>query len=227
MAKIAVVLSGSGVYDGSELHEAVLTLLHLDRHGAEIRCFAPDKPQMHVINHLAGETAEGESRNVLVEAARIARGDIKPLNMLAADRFDAVIFPGGYGAAKNLCTFAVDGAHCTVDDDVRRVVLEFHRAGKPVAPMCIAPAIVARVLGGQGVRVRLTIGNDRDTAAALETMGAEHVECPVDDVVVDEANRVVSTPAYMLGPSIAHVDKGIGKLVDTVLGMVGGAAGVR
>ena len=217
MTRIAVVLSGSGVYDGSEIHEATLTLLHLDEAGASVQCFAPDKDQMHVIDHLQGEPVCGETRNVLVEAARIARGDIKPLDQLKAADYDAVIFPGGYGAAKNLCTFAVDGANCTVDNEVKRVVLEFHSAGKPVAPMCIAPALVARVLGEKGVKPKLTIGSDRDTAAALETMGAEHVECTVEEIVVDDANNLVSTPAYMLGPGIKDISKGIGKLVRTVI----------
>jgi len=217
MTRIAVVLSGSGVYDGSEIHEATLTLLHLDEAGASVQCFAPDKDQMHVIDHLQGEPVGGETRNVLVEAARIARGDIKPLDQLKAADYDAVIFPGGYGAAKNLCTFAVDGANCTVDNEVKRVVLEFHSAGKPVAPMCIAPALVARVLGEKGVKPKLTIGSDRDTAAALETMGAEHVECTVEEIVVDDANNLVSTPAYMLGPGIKDISKGIGKLVRTVI----------
>lgn len=221
MAKVAVVLSGSGVYDGSEIHEATLTLLYLAEAGAEVQCFAPDKNQMHVIDHLKGETAAGEIRNVLVESARIARGNIKPLDQLKAPDFDVLIFPGGFGAAKNLCTFAVDGAACTVDEDVKRVVLEFHSAGKLVASMCIAPAIVARVLGEKGLKPRLTIGTDRDTAAALETMGAEHVDCAVDEIVVDEANKLVSTPAYMLGPGIGDISKGIGNLVRTVVELVG------
>lgn len=217
MAKVAVVLSGSGVYDGSELHEAVLTLLHLDETGAEITCFAPDKEQMHVINHAKGEPVEGETRNVLVEAARIARGDIKPLSEAKADDFDALVLPGGYGAAKNLCTFAVEGADCKVDPDLEKLILFFHDQGKPVAPMCIAPAAVAKVFGSRGIKVRLTIGSDPETADAINAMGGEHVECPVDDVVVDETHKIVSTPAYMLGPSISDVNKGIRKLVNKVM----------
>ncbi len=217
MAKIAVVLSGSGVYDGSELHEAVLTLLYLDEAGAEVQCFAPDINQMHVINHSKGEPAEGESRNVLTEAARIARGDIKPLSELKASDFDALVFPGGFGAAKNLCTFAVDGPECMVDDEAARSVIEFNEANKPVAPMCIAPALVAKVLGEKGIKVKLTIGNDPGTAEAIDSMGAEHVNCSVDDCVVDESNKIVSTPAYMLGPGIKDISKGIKALVNKVM----------
>jgi enhancing lycopene biosynthesis protein 2 len=217
--KIAVVLSGSGVYDGSEVHEATLTLLHLDRHGVDVTCFAPDKPQMHVIDHHAGEEVAGEIRNARVEAARIARGEVRPLSELEAADFDAVVLPGGYGAAKNLCDFAVNGADCSVDPDLEAAVLDFHGAGKPVAPMCIAPAAVAKIFGKGGIRVKLTIGSDAETAQAIDTMGAEHVNAEVDEIVVDPDHKIVSTPAYMLGPSIAHVDRGISKLVDEVIAM--------
>jgi len=220
MPKVAVVLSGSGVYDGSELHEAILTLLHLDEAGAEIHCFAPDKEQLHVINHLKGEPSEGQSRNVLVEAARIARGQIQPLTDAKAADFDALILPGGYGAAKNLCTFAIDGANCEVDPLLRQLVLDFYRAGKPIGPMCIAPAAVAKILADEGITTTVTVGAAEDPAVeGVTAMGARAVGCRVDDIVVDEVNRIVSTPAYQLGPSIAHVSKGIRKLVQKVLEM--------
>lgn len=217
MAKVAVVLSGSGVNDGSEIHEATLALLHLDERGAEVQCFAPDIEQRDVINHYTSEEIPGAKRNVLVEAARIARGDIKPLSELKAAEYDAVVLPGGFGAAKNLCDFAIKGVDCDVDDETARVILEFSKADKVVAPMCIAPAVVARVLGSAGVKVTLTIGNDADTAKAIEEMGARHQDCPVDQAVVDRDHRVVSTPAYMLGPSIKDVSKGIRALVDAVI----------
>jgi len=219
MAKVAVILAGSGVYDGSELHEAVLTLLHLDEKDAKVQCFAPDKAQMHVINHAKGEPSEGEERNVLVEAARISRGDIQPLSKGQTDDYDALIVPGGFGVAKNLCDFAVKGADCDVEPGLERALLEFHEAGKPVGCLCIAPVAAAKAFGSRGIKVKLTIGNDPDTSAAINTMGAEHVNCPVDDIVVDEENKIVTTPAYMLGPSIAQVNKGIAKLVDKVISM--------
>lgn len=218
MAKVAVVLAGCGVYDGSEIHEATLTLLSLDERGAEVTCFAPDAEQMHVIDHTRGEATE-ESRNVMVEASRISRGKIQPLSELTAE-FDALILPGGYGAAKNLSDFAVNGAGCVVIPDLERAILEFHKRGKPIGFECIAPVIGAKVFGTADIPVRLTIGHDKETAEAIEAMGATHVTCDVDEIVTDEGHKIVSTPAYMLGPGIADVAKGIHKLVDKVLSLV-------
>ncbi len=217
MVRVGVCLSGCGVYDGTEIHEAVLTLLALDRAGAEILCFAPDKAQLHVVDHLKGEVVEGESRNVLVESARIARGQIRPASEVGAADFDALIFPGGYGAAKNLCDFAVRGAEAEPDPEVARIVRETLEAGKPLGAICISPAVLAAVLRGSSRRVELTIGNDLETAEALEAMGVKHVACPVRDVHVDEGNNVVSTPAYMLAGSISEAAEGIEKLVATIL----------
>ncbi|MFP4069626.1 MAG: isoprenoid biosynthesis glyoxalase ElbB [Verrucomicrobiota bacterium] len=215
MKKVAVILSGCGVFDGSEIHEAVLTLLALDRAGAEVACAAPDIAQKHVINHLTGEEDPDDQRNVLEEAARIARGAIVRLGDLDVGSCDAIVFVGGYGAAKNLCTLAFDGRHYDTDPLLLDLVRRAHEAGKALGFMCIAPAIAASALGDRGLR--LTIGNDADTAAALEAKGAKHVECAVDDIVVDEANRVVSTPAYMLAKSITEAESGINKLIETLL----------
>jgi enhancing lycopene biosynthesis protein 2 len=216
--KIGVVLAGCGVYDGAEIHEATITLLALDRAGAQIVCMAPNVPQMHVIDHVKGEPAAGETRNVLVESARLARGAIKDMKAVKATDLDALIFPGGFGAAKNLCTFAVDGVNCKVNSEVERLVKEMHTAKKPLGFMCIAPVIAAKILGTH--HPRLTIGNDPATADAIEKMGGRHVNCKVDEIVVDEANKIVSTPAYMLGPTIAPVAKGIEKCVAKVLEMI-------
>ncbi|AUU87889.1 MULTISPECIES: isoprenoid biosynthesis glyoxalase ElbB [Enterobacteriaceae] len=213
MKKIGVVLSGSGVYDGSEIHEAVITLLAIAREGAEAVCFAPDKPQTDVINHLTGEPM-GESRNVLIEAARIARGAILPIAQASINDLDALIVPGGFGAAKNLSSFASLGSESVVDPDLKRLALEMHQAGKPLGFMCIAPAMLPKIFA---FPLRLTIGTDIDTAEVLEDMGAEHVPCPVDDIVVDEDNKVVTTPAYMLAQNIAEAAAGIEKLVSRVL----------
>jgi len=215
--KVGVVLSGCGVYDGAEVHEAVITLLALDKAGAKIICMAPDVPQMHVINHMKGEPVAGEKRNVLIESARIARGEIKNMKDVQAADLDALIFPGGFGAAKNLCTFAVDGVDCEVNPEVERLVKEMHRAKKPLGFICIAPAMAAKILGSY--QPKLTIGSDAGTAQAIEKMGGKHIVCKVDEVAVDEVNKIVSTPAYMLGPSIAHVAKGIEKCVEEVLKM--------
>ncbi|ORJ60243.1 isoprenoid biosynthesis glyoxalase ElbB [Geothermobacter hydrogeniphilus] len=217
MAKVGVVLSGCGVYDGSEIHEAVITLLALDRQGVEAICMAPDIDQMHVVNHLTGEEAAGESRNVLVESARIARGDIKDIATVKAADIDALIFPGGFGAAKNLCDFAVKGADCEVNPEVARLIREIVAAKKPLGAICIAPAMVARVLGDDQLSARLTIGNDADTAAAVNTMGVTHVDCPCSNFVIDRENKIVSTPAYMLAGGIAEVAEGIEKTVKALV----------
>lgn len=220
MAKVGVVLAGCGVFDGSEIHEAVITLLALDRAGAEAVCMAPDMPQRHVVNHLSGEVATTESRNVLVESARIARGHIKDIASVHADEIDALILPGGFGAAKNLCNFALNGAACSVNAEVSRLVKEMVAAKKPLAAICIAPAVLARILGDRQPAVQLTIGNDTTTAAALTAMGARHVECPVDAFVVDANLKLVSTPAYMLAGSISEAADGIEKTVQALLDLI-------
>lgn len=225
MAKIAVILSGCGVFDGAEIHESVLTLLYLDKAGAEVHCFAPDKPQMHVIDHRAQQPVN-ETRNVLTESARIARGAIEPLSALRAEEFDAVVLPGGFGAAKNLCTFAADGPACEIDPDVKKAINAFHRQKKVIGAMCIAPAAVAKALQDAGANPVMTIGSDAATAGALRDMGASNEPRSVSEIAVDEANRIVSTPAYMLGPSIAHVAEGIEKLVGKVLEMSRASAAV-
>ncbi|CAD5105807.1 isoprenoid biosynthesis glyoxalase ElbB [Zestomonas carbonaria] len=211
--KVAVILSGCGVYDGAEIHESVITLLRLDQRGAQVQCFAPNVAQLHVINHLTGEEMP-ESRNVLVESARIARGNVKDIREARVEDFDALIVPGGFGAAKNLSDFAINGADCTVQPDVLALGKAFAAAGKPVGLICIAPSLAARFFG-EGVIC--TIGNDADTAAALEKMGASHEECVVGDVVEDAQRKLVSTPAYMLAQSISEAASGINKLVDRVL----------
>ena len=215
--KIGVVLAGCGYLDGAEIHEATLTLLALDRLGADVVAIAPDKDQAHIVDHQRGEPVDG-TRNVLAEAARIARGNVTALSAVKHEELDALILPGGFGAAKNLCTFAFDGANMKVDEDLSELIRNINGAGKPLGFICIAPVIGAKVLGEAGPK--LTIGNDADTAAAMTGFGAEHVDCAVDDIVIDEKLKVVSTPAYMIGPSIAHVAKGIDKLVDQVASML-------
>jgi len=211
--KIAVILSGCGVYDGAEIHESVITLLRLDQRGAQVQCFAPNVAQLHVINHLTSEEMP-ESRNVLVESARIARGNIKDIREADVDDFDALIVPGGFGAAKNLSNFVIEGAGCTVQPDVLALTEAFAEAGKPVGLICISPALAAKIYGPG---VICTIGNDADTAAAMNKMGATHADCAVTDIVEDKARKLVSTPAYMLAQSISEAAAGINKLVDRVL----------
>ena len=214
--KFAVVLSGSGVYDGAEIHEAVLTLLFLDRAGASVQCMAPDMDQFHVINHLTQQESD-EKRNVLVESARIARGDIRDVGSVSAEEIDALIIPGGFGAAKNLSDFAIKGPDAQVHPQVNRLLAEMAGQGKPIGAICIAPATLTRALSERSPSV--TIGNDVGTAAGIETMGGTHCDCPVDDICVDEKNRIVTTPAYMLGPGIKDVAAGIEKLVDKIISL--------
>jgi enhancing lycopene biosynthesis protein 2 len=216
MKKVAVVLSGCGVYDGAEINEAVLTLLCLEQQGASYQCFAPDIEQMHVVNHLTGEPAEGESRNVLVEAARIARGNIENLAQASADEFDALLVPGGFGAAKNLSDFAVAGAAMEVQPDFLQLARAFHQGGKPVGLICIAPVMAAAICGAGAL---CTVGNDAETAAAIEAMGGEHLECPVSEARVDKKHRLVTTPAYMLAGSVSEAYGGISECVQEVLAL--------
>lgn len=218
MKKVAVILSGCGVYDGAEIHESVLTLLALDRAQAKAVCAAPDVAQHHVINHLTGEPAPEESRNVLVESARIARGDILPLSQLDPGSVDAVILPGGFGAAKNLCTFALAGAGFEVNPEVAAFLQAAHQAGKPLGFACIAPAVAAKLFGPE--QAEFTIGTDAGTAEALQAAGGgRHVNCTVHNIVVDRRLKIVSTPAYMLAGRITEAEAGINKLVQAVLEM--------
>ncbi len=214
MVKIGVLLSGCGVYDGSEIHEAVITLLALDEAGAEALCMAPDMPQYHVINHLTLQET-GEKRNVLVESARIARGNIKNLKEVKASDIDGLIMPGGFGAAKNLSDFAFKGSDAKVQPDVQRLLQELITQGKPIGAICIAPATVAKALSSRNPEV--TIGTDETTASAIREMGGRHTSCSVEMIHVDKENRIVSTPAYMLGPGIKEVAVGIRKLVNKVV----------
>lgn len=214
--KVAVVLSGCGVFDGSEIHESVITILELCKNGAEIEFLAPDIDQKRVVNHLTSEETS-EIRNVLVESARIARGKIGPLGKAKATNYDAIIFPGGFGAALNLCDYGVKGSECDVNPDVERFIVEGFENGIPLGFICIAPALAARILGRRATGLKVTIGNDPKVAEDIRKMGASHVECKVDDCVVDANNKVVTTPAYMLAQNISEAAAGIGKLVREVL----------
>lgn len=215
--KVGVLLSGCGVFDGSEIHEAVLTLLALDRAGAETVCMAPDMDQLEVINHLTQERTK-EKRNVLVESARIARGKIKNLKDVKASDLDALIMPGGMGAAKNLSTFAIQGADAQVNPEVKRLLNEMVSAAKPIGAICIAPATLTKALSDK--KPQVTIGNDLNTAQTIEKMGGGHKNCSVDMIHVDENNNIVTTPAYMLGPGIKDIAVGIEKLVNKVVSMI-------
>jgi enhancing lycopene biosynthesis protein 2 len=219
MAKVGVILSGCGVYDGSEIHEAVITLLALNRAGAEILCMAPDMEQA-VVNHLTGEPVEGASRNVLEESARIVRGEIRDIGKVNAAELDALFIPGGFGAAKNLCDFAFKGSDCEVHPEVARLIKDIVTAKKPLAAVCIAPALVAKVLGDSRMYPHVTIGTDADTAAVLSAMGATHLSCPVNEFVIDKENKIITSPAYMLAGNISEAAEGITKTVNALMEML-------
>jgi enhancing lycopene biosynthesis protein 2 len=215
MKKFAVVLSGCGVFDGAEIHEAVLTLLAIAQQGASYEIFAPDIDQYHVINHYTHKEV-AEKRNVLAESARIARGKISPLSKFDARHFDAIIFPGGFGAAKNLSTVAFDGADAKVNSDVAVAVRSMHKAGKPVGALCIAPAVIAKILG----HVEVTIGDDPGTIKAIEKMGGIHVKTTHGEVVVDKKNKIFTTPCYMLDATIIDIYTGATNIVREMLNIV-------
>lgn len=216
MKKIGILLSGCGVFDGTEIHEAVLTMLAVDRAGGKIVCMAPDMDQLHVMNHLTQEEMD-EKRNVLVESARIARGEVENLKKINADQLDALIVPGGFGAAKNLCDFALKGPDASVNLEVKRLLGEMIENKKPIGALCIAPALIVSALSDYTPSV--TIGNDTGIAAAIEKTGASHITQTVDGICIDEKNRIVTTPAYMLGPSIKDIAVGIEKLVKKIVSM--------
>ena len=216
MPKVGLVLSGCGVNDGSEIHEAVITMLELDKAGAEMVLMAPNIDQLHVINHATGEEMD-DSRNVLIESARISRGNIEDIAGVTSDNLDALIFPGGFGVSKNLSDYAMSGMECSVNPDVLRLSREVHNDQKPIGVICIAPAIMAKILAGD---TELTIGFDEQTAADIDAMGAKHVLCPVDEIVIEKEKKLVSTPAYMEAKSIKEAASGIEKLVAEILSMI-------
>jgi len=215
-AKVALILSGCGVYDGSEIHEASACLVHLSRQNAEVTIFAPDQNQLHVINHVNGSPVGSEVRNVFVESARIARGKIKRLNGLTVDSFDAVIFPGGFGAAKNLSTYAIEGANMSVNKEVESVIKDFHAARKPIGLCCIAPLLAASVIKG----CEVTIGTDFETSKVIQALGSRHVNKKVTESHVDSRNKLVTTPAFMLEAPLHDIFDGIGTMVTAVLKLV-------
>ncbi len=217
MKKVAVILSGCGVYDGSEIYESVLTLMNIEQQGLAYQCMAPNIDQLHVINHFTGEVAAEQQRNVLIESARLARGDIIDLSEANPDDYDALIIPGGFGAAKNLSDFAISGSNCSVNPQVLDFTRAIHQSGKPVGLICIAPAMTPIIFGKSSL---CTIGNDAETASAIEAMGGKHQDCPVDAVVVDQQRKIVTTPAYMLAGSISEAGAGIAKLVEQIKALI-------
>lgn len=220
MATVGVILSGCGIFDGSEIHESVLTLLALDKAGASARLFAPSGPQKHVVDHVRNKVVKGEERDILEESARIARGKIEDISRADLSRLDALIFPGGSGVVKNLSNFSDQGPECSLVPKVERLIIDALEQKKVLGFMCLAPLLAAKAGVKAGRKPLVTLGNDPDMAKAVEAMGAKHKNCPADDVVIDTQNQIVSTPAYMLARSISEAETGITKLVRSVLSMI-------
>ncbi|MDG5799068.1 isoprenoid biosynthesis glyoxalase ElbB [Marinilabiliaceae bacterium ANBcel2] len=213
--KVAVILAGCGVFDGAEIQETVFSLLSIEKDGAAYEVYAPDIEQKHVINHITGQEMS-EKRNVLTEAARITRGKIQPLTKLKTSNFDALILPGGFGVAKNLCTFAFDGADCKVNPEVESVVKEFHKAKKPIGALCISPVLLTKIIGN----TKVTIGNDPDASQAVEKMGGTHITTTHAEVVIDKENKIATTPCYMLDATISQIAEGADKVVKETLELI-------
>ncbi len=210
--KFAIILSGNGVYDGSEIHEAVMSLYAIQLHNCTYQIFAPDVKQFHVINHLTGDEMN-EERNVLVESARIARGNILALSEFNAADHDILLFPGGFGAAKNLSSFAFDGSDCTVNPDVEKAIIAMHAVGKPIGALCISPVILAKVLQN----IEVTIGQDEETSTAIETMGAKALKTKQQEITIDYQNKIVTNPCYMLESSLIDIAEGAKNTVKALL----------
>jgi len=217
MKKIAVLLAGCGVFDGAEIHESVISLLAIKRLGHLYYCFAPDTPQREVVNHLNETNVAGERRNVLVEAARIARGDIKSLSELDTDSIDALIIPGGFGVAKTFFTFAIDGIDCTINESIKELIIDTHSKGKPIGVMCISPVLLVKAFQDTNVRITVTIGNVPELIEAINAFGGKHKICPVDDICIDKRNNIISAPAYTIAGDISEAAAGIDKLVEKVI----------
>ena len=213
--KFAVVLAGCGVYDGSEIHETTLTLLAIDKAGVDYQCFAPNINQHHVVNHLTGDEMN-ETRNVLIESARIARGNVKNLSEFNANEFDALIFPGGFGVAKNLSTLAFDGPNMCVDAIVEDAVKSAIEKGLPIGALCIAPAMIVKILEGAEV----TIGNDQGTIGAIEALGGKHKLADHGEIVFDTKYKLVTTPCYMLNASISQIADGATNVINKLIQLV-------
>jgi len=213
MKKLAIILAGCGVYDGAEIHESVMTMYAVTKNGAEYQLFAPDIAQHHVVNHLTGAEM-AETRNVLIESARIARGNIRPLSDLDLREFDALVFPGGFGVAKNLCSYAFEGADCTVNPDIIHIIREAVSLRKPIGALCISPVLLARIMGD----VTITVGPDEGDAENVKAMGAKHIATSHGDVIVDRNYRLYSTPCYQLGSTIVQIAEGTDNIIKAMLG---------
>ena len=219
MPRVGVVLAGCGAQDGSEIHESVLTLLSLDRKGAKVKIMAPEIDQFHVVNHLSNHKMDA-TRNILSEAARIARGNILPIRSINNNDLDALIFPGGTGMAKNIFNYAIKGLDFTILKDVESLTRYMIQKNKPIGAICIAPVMIAKILQNLDRKGKVTGGFNKQILTDIESMGMITEKVNAKEIVIDYENKIVSTPAYVEANSIKEVAEGIEKLVDAVLSMV-------
>ncbi len=212
MKKIAVILAGCGNRDGSETHETLSVLLAIDKRGIEYQCFAPNG-DFEVFNHIEGKKS-GEKRHLITEASRLCRGNIKALSMYKAEDYDALIIPGGMGAAQNLSNYAFVGKDIIVNQEVEKAILETYSANKPIGALCIAPMLLAKVLGDKNPT--LTLGNDCPAAQDAISLGCNHQICKSNEVAVDVKHKIVTTPAYMVATHISEIFEGSDNLVEQI-----------
>lgn len=226
MKKVAVILAGSGVFDGSEIQEAVFSLLAIRQNGAEYQCFAPNKDQHHVINHITGEEMN-ETRNVMVESARIARGEISPLSTLNISQFDVLLIPGGFGAAKNLNQWALKGPDGEIDTEVKSVIQKAQELGKVICGLCMGPTVIAQALNGSHVKPRLTVGSTQQASpydiaginSGLSSLGSSIEECSIEQICIDEQHKIVTAPCYMMEGDISAVFNNVNQAVKASLNL--------
>lgn len=216
MSRFAVVLAGCGVFDGSEVHEAVSTLISIKKYGCDYVCFSLDKPQFHVINHQIQQPVENESRNIIIESARISRGEIKPLDEYRPEDFDALIFPGGFGVAKNFFSFAIHGPDCEIDNDIKNAILKTHAAGKCIGAMCISTALIARAFKDTNIKPKVTGGKENELFEAIQFMGGESIPCDAKNCCIDQENKIFTTPAYISATDIYEVFQGVDSLISAI-----------
>jgi enhancing lycopene biosynthesis protein 2 len=224
MKKIGILLSGCGVYDGSEIQETVLAMLAIQEVGAEYFCISIDKNQHHVINHLNG-TEMAETRNMMIESARIARGNVKNINEVEIRDFDALVIPGGFGNAKNLSSWAFDGPKGTILPEVKLLIVNCINAGRPIAALCVSPILIAKAMEDSGFQVELTLGNSADSSpynindfhASLKATGAKTFEKNIEGIQIDEKLKIVSAPCYMIEANILEIRNNIKQAIEALM----------
>lgn len=227
MKNIAVILSGCGVYDGSEIHESVFTLFSIDVLKGKYQCFAPNILQHHVLNHVNGEEMN-ENRNVMIEAARIARGNIMDVSIYDPENFDALVIPGGFGAAKNLTKWAFQGPDGEINENIKDAILQTIKANKPIVGLCMGPTVIAKALEGTGISAKLTVGSSTekspyDIAAisgGMEKIGAQAEMKSIREFSYDVENKIITAPCYMLEGSISEVQRNIHQTIEKLFEII-------